>query len=358
MFRRLPNILLVVSIAFFIGSFYYSKQSSNQIYTSVLEEVEKTEEKEEIEIPVKIEEKPHGDYYSVNFKWLNVRDGPSAKTALVKKLHQNDIVELVEKVDKRWYKIKVLDTSEVGFVASEYLTRIDKPINQDFSVPILMYHHIGPMPEDNEEMKSITVTTERFGEQMKWLSDNQIRTITFADAHVELKGSSGIAMPSVILTFDDGYKDNVENGLPVLQKYQLKGVFFIITGFVGQDGYMDWNDIRKLKEAGMEIGSHTVTHTALIGLTDDQSLRNELVHSKRALKDQLGVDAISFCYPFGEYDNRVLQFIKEAGYVFARTTRNGKWTVSDNWFSLPSKKVFDTTGVASFGYWINNAEKE
>lgn len=357
MFRRFPDILLVVSIAFFIGSFYYSQQSSNQMYTNVL--IEETEEIEEIAVvPVKMEEEPHGDYYSVNFKWLNVREGPSTKTALVKRLHQNDMVELIEKVDERWYKIKVLDTLEVGFVASEYLTKIDQPTNQDFSVPILMYHHIGPISEDNEEIKSITVTSERFEEQMKWLSDSKIRTITFADALVELNGSSGISMPVVILTFDDGYKDNIENGLPILQKYNLKGVFFIITGFVGQDDYMNWDDIRKLKEAGMEIGSHAVTHTALIGLTDDQNLRNELIHSKRALKDQLGVDVISFCYPLGEYDDRVLQFVKEAGYMFARTTHNGKWTVSDNWLTLPAKKVFDTTGVASLEYWVEYAEKE
>src|SRR5205085_3184112 len=90
----------------------------------------------------------------------------------------------------------------------------------------------------------------------------------------------------VVLTFDDGREDALTRVLPALQKRGMKGAFFVITGLVGTPGFLTWDGVRALDKAGMEIGSHTVTHARLADLPDDR-VRDELVQSRQKLEAEL-----------------------------------------------------------------------
>jgi peptidoglycan/xylan/chitin deacetylase (PgdA/CDA1 family) len=120
----------------------------------------------------------------------------------------------------------------------------------------------------------------------------------------------------VSITFDDSFESQYLNAFPVLKKYGLTATAYVVTRGLGEATddpiwrLMTWNNIRQLRDAGWEIGSHTLSHPHLPKL-DDSQLNDELVFSAKHLERQLGVLPRSFAAPFGEVDDRVLAAIKK-----------------------------------------------
>ena len=118
---------------------------------------------------------------------------------------------------------------------------------------------------------------------------------------------------AIVLTFDDGHVSNYDQALPILLEYQLKATFFITAGQIGTGETMSWEQIRVLHAAGMEIGSHTVTHRPPSTL-DDKDLRYELFESRRILEDGLGAPVTSISSPTGFFNARMRDIAREVGY--------------------------------------------
>lgn len=123
----------------------------------------------------------------------------------------------------------------------------------------------------------------------------------------------------VAITFDDGFESDVTQALPLLQQHGAVATFFITPGFIGQTGYLNWEQVRQLASAGMAVGSHSLTHACLSTLTEDQ-LREELVGSRHRLEDALGVPVTLLSLPGGFYNRRVLAAAWEAGYTLVGTS--------------------------------------
>jgi peptidoglycan/xylan/chitin deacetylase (PgdA/CDA1 family) len=118
---------------------------------------------------------------------------------------------------------------------------------------------------------------------------------------------------AVVLTFDDGHVSNYTLTLPILMEHHLSATFFITAGAIGKGATMDWRQIRALHAAGMEIGSHTLTHRPPSTLNDDE-LRYELRESRRVLEDGLGAPVTSISSPTGFFNPRMRAIAREAGY--------------------------------------------
>jgi len=138
-------------------------------------------------------------------------------------------------------------------------------------------------------------------------------------------------MPSVVLTFDDGFANFLSEAVPVLRKYGYPATIYIPTGFIGRwSGFtslvdlplLSGNEIRNLAEEGFEIGSHSFNHSNLAGLAPDQA-RNEIERSKKVLEGLTGKEVKTFCYPRGDYNREVVKLVKEADYRSAVTLKCG-----------------------------------
>lgn len=126
----------------------------------------------------------------------------------------------------------------------------------------------------------------------------------------------------VALFFDDCWKNQYDEAFPVLKEFEFKATFAVITDHIGQDRGTFWarmnlDELKMLQENGMEIASHTKSHPNMLNLTHER-LIDEIANSKKALA-QLGFNVKTFVYPYGEWNQTIIQQVKEAGYTCART---------------------------------------
>ena len=137
-------------------------------------------------------------------------------------------------------------------------------------------------------------------------------------------GHTSIKKP-VLLTFDDGYEDNYTALFPLLQKYHVHALIFLITQKIGTAGYLTWPQIKQMQASGLvDFGSHTCSHRRLRSLPDEQ-IAQEILQSKQVLEQGLSSPVFSFCYPFGAggFDKRVRPAVVKAGYLFDFSTKKG-----------------------------------
>ena len=130
----------------------------------------------------------------------------------------------------------------------------------------------------------------------------------------------------VVITFDDGDKSIYHYAFPILKKYGVRPVVFLIVDYIGKEDYWDmtlvgrrsphlsWNEIYEMKAWGIEFGSHTLSHRNLTKLPA-QEVECELRNSKRLLEERLGVvNCVS--YPFNRTNSEVIKQARQAGYRY------------------------------------------
>lgn len=189
-------------------------------------------------------------------------------------------------------------------------------------VPILMYHQIVDDGERNRKARrtnpAYTVTVDCFREQMSWLAENGYRTRSLGD----VIDQSAPLKSSVVITFDDGWADNFYHALPILREFGLSATIFVVTGFVGTPGYLDWDWLREMSGYGISIQSHTVSHRPLEGLSAGE-VAEELAQSKKVLEDRLGTAVDFVSMPQGSWNRRILEAARAAGYRGVCTSEPG-----------------------------------
>lgn len=183
-------------------------------------------------------------------------------------------------------------------------------------IPILAYHKI----DRRFEWGVTRLYPGQFELQMKFLHDRHYRVVPLSE------GLSGkVKMPCAVITFDDAYRELKENAFHLMEQYSFRGTIFVVTGFVGKKNtwdvnlayrtftHLDWVDLRKLVEAGYEVGSHSHTHPDLTKI-ESRRVREELAVSKQILEDRLGTTVRYISYPFARYSETVKNIAWECGY--------------------------------------------
>ncbi len=125
-----------------------------------------------------------------------------------------------------------------------------------------------------------------------------------------------------VLTFDDGYSNFYHHAFPILRRYQLPAVLYVITEELGQPDYCTREMVKEMHKKGIEIGAHTLNHFKLSTLTQEEQWK-EIYNSKRLLEELIDDEVTSFCYPYGDYDETTVKLVQKAGFHNAVTTEIG-----------------------------------
>lgn len=187
---------------------------------------------------------------------------------------------------------------------------------------VLMYHdivEIGASIDDSH--RPYAISTDQFRRQLQALARAGIIG-TRLDQHLD----PGAETPgrACVITFDDGHASNCTHALPILMEHGFRATFFITAGWVGSAPYMSWDQIRSLAQAGMEIGSHSMTHRPPSLLTAAE-LDSEMCDSKKLLEDRLGQAVVTASSPTGFFNPEMIPAARAAGYRAICYGRIGVW---------------------------------
>jgi peptidoglycan/xylan/chitin deacetylase (PgdA/CDA1 family) len=196
---------------------------------------------------------------------------------------------------------------------------------QPWTVPILVFHHVCP------GLDWYTNTPPSvFARQLSWIV-SRFECLTVRQAHDAWRSGTTLH-DAVVLTFDDGYVDNVRWAAPLLRALDVRATFFVLPLFAGRVNswnarvrytarHMDWEQLGGLLEGGHEIGSHGLSHRRMDALGTEEVAR-EVHESAELIRDALGQDPVSFAYPFGFVDERVAAITAERYRVGLSTVKS------------------------------------
>ncbi len=217
-------------------------------------------------------------------------------------------------------------------------------------VPILMYHYISIPPEDADKYRvDLSVAPEDFRQQMAYLAQNGYNTITFEDLSRAIADKQDLPEKPVIITIDDGYRDNYENAFPILQEYGLTAVIFLVTDPIdqGNPAYMSWDMVEEMAAAGIQFGPHTKTHPDLRGLSREKLIW-QILGSQETVAAHVGYKPLYFAYPSGSFDENTIAILQELNFWGAVTTLGGKWHGFNDRFEWTRVRVHNYTALLEF----------
>lgn len=222
-------------------------------------------------------------------------------------------------------------------------------------VPILMYHYTSDPPTGADAIRmDLSVTPSLFESHLAYLRYAGYETITLEQLGYALSRQGSLPEKPVVLTFDDGYRDNYENAFPLLRQYGYTGVFFLVTQPIDQnhESYLTWDMVIEMHRAGMEFGSHSYRHSDLTG-RDADFLVYEILGSKEAIEARTGQPVRFFSYPAGRYDEATIKVVSSANFWGAVTTRWGVDQSFDKRFELVRLRVRGTDTVPVLAEKLN-----
>lgn len=226
-----------------------------------------------------------------------------------------------------------------------FLSGVDHVLNRKNQLFILSYHSLA-----SDDWR-FSVNVSEFKRQINYLSKHY-SFISLKELSSAIRGQKTLAQPSVILTFDDGYKD-VLQVKEFLAKKHIQPALFLMsdtrhtnwTELATKRPFLTKREVLGLAKAGWEIGSHSATHANLATVSNRDQ---EVIGSKKTLEKELGLPIKYFAYPRGKYSSQVLQAVKKANYQLALTMDDGVITSATDPLLIPRIGIDRSHSFAEF----------
>lgn len=217
-------------------------------------------------------------------------------------------------------------------------------------LPILMYHRVAR--DGGDRLARYRLHPERFAEQLRLLGDAGFRTVGFEEAGRALRNRQALPGRAVMLTFDDGSRDFLTDAWPLLRAHGFGATLFVVSDRVGGTNdwdaaygervdLLDWDELRQLARAGVEIGSHTASHPHLTALSPEDVVR-EAARSRATIIREVGVEPAAIAYPYGDSDAVIRRLAGGAGYAYGVTAESRRAALVDDPLGLPRIEVTAT----------------
>ena len=221
-------------------------------------------------------------------------------------------------------------------------------------VPILMYHYVSVPPAGSDVYRQdLSVSPELFRSHLQALDEGGYTAISMYELVRHLNQGTPLPEKPVILTFDDGYRDNYENAFPLLQEFDMTAMFFVVTDYIdaGNPLYLSWDMAREMQAGGMYVESHGRNHASLRNRNDDYLVWQAL-GSAETIEYELGVRPRFITYPFGHFDSNTIRIFESAGFWGGVTINAGATHSTENPYELKRVRVRGTTTPAELVYLL------
>lgn len=212
-----------------------------------------------------------------------------------------------------------------------------KPASNSFclNVPVLQYHHVEPASQAEKlGHKNLFVSDSIFDDQMKYLVNHGYRTISSEELVKALRERQPLSGKTAVITIDDGYDDAYSYAYPIAKKYGVILNLMIPTGLMENQGYLKWSDLREMVNSGLVYAyNHTWSHFSLTD-GDAEKIKMEVITAKTQLEEQLGRPVTILAYPYGAFDQKVIEILKSNGFSGAFSSIHSFSQCEDDLFSL------------------------
>jgi len=206
---------------------------------------------------------------------------------------------------------------------------------KNYATPILAYHSFDAARIDTYAV----VDPKAFRRQMEFIKRNGYKVIPLKKYCRFIANGRPVLKKTVVITFDDGHADNLLIK-KILQEFNYPVTIFLIRNKIGAKDYLSRRDINGfLKDVRLDLGSHTITHDYLPDL-GSEAIKQEIFGSRQRLQKIFGRPVLTIAYPTGGFNEEVLRFVKEAGYLCGCTTNRG-FSKSLDRFALQRIKITD-----------------
>ena len=215
-----------------------------------------------------------------------------------------------------------------------------------YVVPILMYHHFG------YEENNLYVTPENFSRQMAYLKNKGYEVISLDELVKGIKDNRKFKHKTVVITIDDGYKNNYTYGYLTLKKYGFPATIFIITNLIDKrQDFLSWDEIKVMSRNNISFGGHTKNHAYLPSIEKEEVLWQETAGCKKLIESKIGTPVDYFSYPVGGFTEEVKRALKQAGYKGACATNRGLVELNKDVYELKRIKVRNSAMTEPFNFW-------
>lgn len=224
-------------------------------------------------------------------------------------------------------------------------------------IPVLNYHAI--VDENNDDARNVSVSLQAFREQIGWLREEGYQSITKEELDTIISDGGEITGKPVFITFDDGYYSLYRHAKDILAENGFTATLFLSTSFIGRrynqsdfeyvrhDRQLTWPEIAELDAAGWSIQAHGHNHIRMTQF-DLESVEYEVTVSKKIIEDHVGKNVDAFAFPYGIYNNAIIEQLKSAGYNSAYTVHCGKLTPPVKEFQLPRIEINNSDTLDSY----------
>jgi peptidoglycan/xylan/chitin deacetylase (PgdA/CDA1 family) len=217
-------------------------------------------------------------------------------------------------------------------------------------VPILMYHHVeDPPPGADAWRLDLSVRPADFEAQLHYLKQEGYESITLNDLALHLTMGKPLPPKPIIITFDDCYADAYTHAFPLLQRFGFVGTFFLISEPVdaGDPAFLSWTEVEEMHAAGMRFEPHSYNHPDMRD-RGFQFLVFQILAPKEAIEARTGEPCRFFAYPFGRYDDYVIDVLRSAHFWGGVLTEQGATHSGDDLFTLRRIRVHGGDDLDAF----------